>query len=276
MKIRFLSKSAIRLFACCLIVALTNGNVNAKIIHQAKNQFGPLWVDESNNARVLSFVPDFHVYQSIIKLDQPNIIQLDYIKFLLSSLFLNKAPEHILLLGLGGGTTAKAINTVLPYSKLDIVEINPLIPPIAEKFFLFKPNSNTEITVADGYSFVLNSVDSKYDLIILDAFDRDYIPAPFLTDRFVKNVKRILKKDGIVAVNTFVSSRISATESAIYKKGFKSFFEITNDASRVIIAKKGTLPSVSQVKEKAKGWAFNLYQVGINAQELAEKFTVGK
>ena len=275
MKTKFLRKFVGSFFAWCLVLALTS-SVSAQIIYQAENEFGPLWVDEDNNVRILTFVPDFGVYQSIIRLDQPLIVQLDYIKFLLSGLFLNKAPDRILLLGLGGGTAARALNLVLPSSKLDIVEINPLIPQVAERFFLFKPNSNTKITVADGYSFVLNSVDSRYDLIILDAFDRDYIPAPFLTDKFVKNVKRILKKDGVVAVNTFLDSEFAETESRIYSEGFKSFFELTNNVSRVIIAKKGALPSLSQVKEKASNWAFILYQVGINAQDLAEKFTVSK
>ena len=257
---------------CCLVLILSNNLAHAKVIYHDKNEFGPLWVHENQGVRALSFKADNSIYQSRIKLDQPLIIQFEYIKFLLSSLLLNKAPEHILLLGLGGGTAAKAINTLLPQAKLDVIEINPLIPPVAEKFFLYKPNNNTKITVADGYLYVLKAESSKYNLIILDAFDRDYIPAPFLTDKFVENIKRILKDNGVVAVNTFIDSEFTRIESEIYRNTFKNFLELTNDASRVIIAKKDNLPTLLQIKENAKGWNFNLYQVGMDATSLAKKF----
>lgn len=277
MKIKFLQMqpaASMRtlLVSCCLIFTFAISNAAAKVIYHAKNEFGPLWVHEESRARMLSFVPDNSIFQSLIKLDQPDVVQFEYIRFLLSSLFLNKAPENILLLGLGGGTAAKALNTLLPQAKLDVVEINPLIPHVAEKFFLYNPNSNTEITVGDGYQFVLNAKDSKYDLIILDAFDKDYIPAPFLTDKFVENVKRILKDDGVVAVNTFEQSKFFEIESKLYHNSFKSFYELKNGNSRIIIAKKGIIPTLAKIKEKAKGWAFNLYQVGISAGDLAEKF----
>jgi spermidine synthase len=264
------------LVSCCLIFTLTISNAAAKVIYHAKNEFGPLWVHEEAHSRMLSFVPDNSIFQSMIKLDQPDVVQFEYIRFLLSSLLLNKAPEHILLLGLGGGTAAKAINTLLPQAKLDVVEINPLIPRVAEKFFLYTPNNNTQITVGDGYQFALNAKGLKYDLIIIDVFDKNYIPAPFLTKKFVENVERILNNDGVVAVNTFEQSKFSVVESKLYHDSFRSFYELKNGSSRIIIAKKGIIPTPAQVKEKAKGWAFNLYQVGINAGDIAEKFKLAE
>lgn len=257
---------------CCLLLVLSNNYAHAKVIYHNKNEFGPLWVHENNQVRALSFVADSSIYQSMINLDQPDIIQLEYIKFLLSSLYIGKAPKHILLIGLGGGTAAKAINTILPQAELDIVEINPLIPPVAQNFFLFKPNNNTHITVGDGYLFTLNSSASKYDLILVDVFDKDYIPAPFLTEIFVNNVKRILTSQGVVAINTFEGGKFFKIESELFKDAFKNFLELTNGSSRIIIAKNGRLPSLSQIKENAKGWNFNLNQVGIDAESLANRF----
>jgi len=233
-----------------------------------------VWVHDIEGKRYLAFVPDNKIYQSIINTEQPDIIQLEYLKMLLGGLYLNdKAPENILLVGLGGGTIAKAINTFLPQAKLDIVEINPLIPPITKRYFSFEPNNNTKIFVMDGYLFIKNAQAKKYDLIILDAFNKDYIPPSFLTPELVDNVKKSLKPNGVVAVNTFEESQFHDTENKLYKDTFGSFFNITNGDNRIILAKVGPLPRLEQIKARAQNWAFSLARVGIDTKWLVEKFS---
>lgn len=83
---------------CCLVLILSNNLAHAKVIYHDKNEYGPLWVHENQGMRALSFVADNSIFQSVIKLDQPCIIQLEYIKFLLSSLYVGKAPKHIPIL----------------------------------------------------------------------------------------------------------------------------------------------------------------------------------
>ena len=57
-------------------------------------------------------------------------------------------PEKILMIGLGGATVAKALNILVPNARLDIVEINPAIPPIVADYFEFGETHKNHIFVA--------------------------------------------------------------------------------------------------------------------------------
>jgi spermidine synthase len=52
----------------------------------------------------------------------------------------------------------------------------------------------------------------KYDLIILDAFNGDYIPFHLMTKEFLEEVKGVLSEDGVVVANVFYSNRLFDAE----------------------------------------------------------------
>lgn len=275
---RFLIASSYMVVSIVAIFAINiwTSRTDAEIIHHSSNKFGPVWVHQVGDQRFLSFAPNSQVVQSIINLARPNLVKFDYLQFQLSSLFLKESPKDILLIGLGGGTIARAINNILPDSSLNIVEINPVIPLLAKKFFAFEPNKNTEIFVTDGYLFAQDAPSHKYDLILLDVFDKDYIPKEFLTPQFVQNIKRILKPQGVVAVNTFTDSKTYEAETKLYSDAFGDVINLSNKdeggGNRVMLAMNGKLPSLSAIKMRAAKWAFSFYQLGIDSDSLIKRF----
>ena len=62
----------------------------------------------------------------------------------------------------------------------------------------------------------------RYDLIMLDAFDHEYIPEHLLTQEFLQEVKSLLAPGGVLAANTFSSSRLYDHESTTYAAVFGS------------------------------------------------------
>lgn len=257
-----------------IILSQAHFAIANKILHHSSNEYGPLWIfDQPDNSRCLSFVPlTDGIVQTCINLDNKDVIKFEYAKMILGTLYLNDSNKRILMIGLGGGALARTIQQILPNSRLDLVEINPAIPPIAEKYFSFKPNKNTKIFVADGFDFILNSKPETYDIIIIDAFDKYYIPDSFLTLEFVKKIKTTLSKNGVVAINTFVGSIYYETESALYKEVFGEFFNLTNSVSRIIIAKKGDLPRMAKIRKESDKWAFSFTRLGIEKDWLLNKF----
>ncbi|PCJ25228.1 MAG: hypothetical protein COA94_06470 [Rickettsiales bacterium] len=165
-----------------VILALLFWPSTQKILFHTESEFGPIWVYEEDNQRRLSFngVPA-HLIQSQIHLDRPEHLVAPYNQMLMSSLFFTSNPKKILMIGLGGATTAKALNLLLPKTPIDIVEINPALPPIAAEYFDFREDARNKIFIEDGVGFMKNAAKNSYDLIILDAFDIDYIPPGFLT-----------------------------------------------------------------------------------------------
>jgi spermidine synthase len=59
----------------------------------------------------------------------------------------------------------------------------------------------------------------KYDLIILDAFNSDYIPFHLMTKEFLEEVKGVLSDDGAVIANVFYDNRLFDAE-------FKTFLAV--------------------------------------------------
>ncbi len=180
---------------------------DSELSYHTENEFGSIWVYDTNGLRCMSFLePPAPIVQSCMSLLHPKEVLFNYVQIFLSTLFLVEDPRKILIIGLGGASLPKALNILVPNAKIHIVEINPAIPPIVEKYFEYKFNDTNRIFIEDGIEYVKNSAADRYDMVFIDAFSADYIPDGFLTSEFMNNVKRILTKNGVVAMNTFVSS----------------------------------------------------------------------
>ena len=123
----------------------------------------------------------------------------------------------------------------------------------ARDYFGFKEDATLKVFTEDGRVFVKKAIKAgaAYDLIMLDAFEDDYIPEHLLTREFLNEVKRILAADGVVAANTFSSSGLYPYESATYAAAFGRFYNLKS-SNRVIWAQQGALTPLVTVQENAK------------------------
>src|SRR5205085_9572162 len=110
-----------------------------------------------------------------------------------------------------------------------------------------------KVFTEDGRVFVKKAIKagSVYDLIMLDAFEDDYIPEHLLTREFLNEVKTILAPNGIVAANTFSSSGLYPYESATYAAAFGRFYNLKS-SNRVIWAQQGALTPIVTIEKNAK------------------------
>src|SRR5690606_35977973 len=131
-------------------------------------------------------------------------------RMMTSALFVKPDPEKILMVGLGGATMPRSLEKILPGAVIDTVEIDPAVVRIAERFFGYEQGPRQRLFVEDGRAFVerAHRQGRTYDMVMLDAFDVDYIPAHLLTVEFLKHVHAILSPDGVLVANTFTRSRM--------------------------------------------------------------------
>lgn len=117
------------------------------------------------------------------------------------------AKPRILLIGLGGGTTAYQLETLLGDSaSIDIVENSRKTVELANHFV--PKQLKSRVIIDDGADYV-RSIRGRYDLIILDAYYSNKIPDQFLQTDFLSNAQNALTGSGILAVNfamTFMGS----------------------------------------------------------------------
>ena len=196
-----------------------------KLIFEKKSRYHHIMVYEDGHIRTLFLGsgPD-DGKQSRIDLNEPDELLLEYTKLVFAALMIKDKPERFLIIGLGGGTLPCAIARYIPDAVIDVVDIDPDVVKVAEKFFFFDPGDNIKVHIADGRTFIReaaqNNTVSKYDMIIIDAFNSCSTPRHLTTKEFLKEMMLILNPEGVVATNALIDSKLFHSILKTYRKVF--------------------------------------------------------
>jgi len=244
------------------------------IIHTERSLYRNIIVYEDDGERCMRFTKLLSARQTCISLKNPDHLVFQYTKMMLGALYLQPEPDRILIIGLGGGTLPSTLSRVLPKAKIDAVEIDPAVVRVAERYFNFHITEVMNVFVEDGRVFVKRAMKkgATYDLVILDAFDHDYIPEHLLTQEFLKEVKTIMTPTGVLAANTWSQSRLYDHESVTYESVFGRFFNLRL-SSRVILVKNDGLPPMNKIKKNAKLFEARFKTFGVETDFLLPLFS---
>lgn len=200
-----------------LFVRLTYADYLGQLIYKKNSLYHRIFVYRHGQVVTLQFgkrQPWLH--QSQVDLRNLRLHMLEYTRMAFCGLLYNPEPDRMLVLGLGGGVIPREMHHYFPELEVDVVEIDADIPPIAERFFSFNKSDKLRVNIADGRMFIKKLLRRdpvpKYDLVILDAFNSDYIPFHLMTKEFLEEVKGILAEDGVVVANVFSSNRLFHAE----------------------------------------------------------------
>jgi spermidine synthase len=247
-----------------------------KLVHSERSLYREVLVYEDGDERCMCFVRNCRVgRQSCINLKKPREFALSYTHMAMGGLLFagNAAPKRLLVIGLGGGTIPTALRELLPEAEIDTVEIDPAVTQVAKRYFGFKDDPKMKVHEMDGRVFVKRAIREgrKYDAILLDAFDHEYIPEHLLTVEYLEEVKSLLAPGGVLVGNTFSSSRLYNHESTTYAAVFGTFFNLKS-ANRVIVARPAGLPTTAQLRARAQEYELVLRGYGVNALEVVPMF----
>jgi spermidine synthase len=158
---------------------------------------------------------------------------------------------------------------MLPDATIHTVEIDPAVETIAHEYFEYRPGPNTTDFISDGRVFVKRAIltGEKYDLVMLDAFEADYIPEHMLTQEYLEEVKQLMTADGVLVANTFSRSALYDYESVTYREVFGEFYNL-KFANRIVLVKLDGLPSMDTVRRNAELWADELRRRGVDTEEI--------
>lgn len=114
------------------------------------------------------------------------------------------AMDHILVLGVAGGSVIKTLVDEIEYKgKITGVEIDAEMIQIANQYFSLNEIKQLEIVIDDAFEFVLKTKD-KYDLIIIDIFEDTNMPNFLFEKFFSQRVCFLLKNQGFILFNTMI------------------------------------------------------------------------
>ena len=109
-------------------------------------------------------------------------------------------PRHVGVIGLGVGTLATYGR---PGDRYRMYEINPQVVDIAWQWFSYLKDSKAaiEVVLGDARLQLEREPPQQFDVLVIDAFSSDSIPAHLLTREAMQVYLRHLKPDGVIALH---------------------------------------------------------------------------
>ena len=225
-----------------------SGPLQAKVLHEERSVYTRIIVEDSNRLRCLKFtLKREDSTQTCINLNYPKRMVFSYTQMSMASLLLNPNPASVLIVGLGGGTLPMALRDLLPNARIDTVEIDEAVVRVAKEYFGYREDEYNRAIIQDARVYGKRSAlrGLTYDLIILDAFNGEYIPEHLMTVEFLEEMRALLSDNGVLVANTFASSQLYDFESATYAAVFGDFlnFRGSSTGNRVILVPQAKLPA---------------------------------
>ncbi|HME98513.1 MAG TPA: fused MFS/spermidine synthase, partial [Terriglobia bacterium] len=118
--------------------------------------------------------------------------------------------QHVAVVGLGTATMAA---WALPGRHITFFDIDPQVYDIAQNFFTYlrRCGKNCDVAIGDGRLSIEKTPDAEFELLMLDAFSSDSIPAHLVSREAVRLYLKKLKHDGLILFH--VSNRYMDVES---------------------------------------------------------------
>lgn len=132
-----------------------------------------------------------------------------------------KSMQEILILGVAGGSVIKTLRDEIGFrGKITGVEIDPEIIKIANQYFELNKTENLELIIDNAAEFVEETT-KKYDLIVIDIFQDNFMPEFLFEGKFITSVLRILNKNGKIIFNTMVINQENKLRNIEFMSKFK-------------------------------------------------------
>lgn len=227
---------------------------------------------------MLSYISTGRVTQSIRANDRPDTLVARYAKVQVAAIMahddLFTRKLDFLSVGLGSGALNHYLHLKLPQLKQTAVEIDRQMIHIARKEF-FLPEQ-IHIIHQDGLEFAAHA-EAKYDIIVQDAFNDEYIPQLMMTTEYIHNLKKMLLPGGLVIANLWHNSKTYEHELQTYKAVFAQVlvFNINGLQNRILIA-TDVHTSVNEIKHLIKKNFSRVKAPGFSVDNFVENITAVK
>jgi len=198
---------ALVLAAAIPLVAVASPRASVKaddhVLHEQETHYQFVQVVQRGSYRSLRY-NDGYAVQSILHLDGRIPTSGVWGYYALAPAWTTRgSPRSALIIGLGGGTSARTYSRLYPAAAITGIELDPSVVDIGRRFFEL-PDTVRVIT-DDARAALnkppLNPVSEPFDVILIDAFQFPYVPFQLTTLEFFRSVERQLAPGGAVVVN---------------------------------------------------------------------------
>ena len=236
------------------------------LVYEKETLYSHLDVIDNGNIRTLYL--DGNTHSQMYK-DKPEELVNTYTKYFHLGFLFNPDAKDVLFVGGGGFSGPKNFLSMYSDVSIDVVEIDPDVISAARNYFNLPVDnvagSRLMIYNDDARNF-LSKTEKKYDLIILDAFSKNYVPFHLMTLEYFQLLDKRLSSDGVIISNSIGS--MAGDRSNIVRAVYKTISQVfpsvyvfptehnSGNLQNIMLAAMKT-PSVEYSKDELRQLASN-------------------
>lgn len=172
--------------------------LGGNLVHKTKDAIGTILVIDYLKHRVMTF--DSMCEQSSMPRSDPTKLAHAYMQGMMLSLAFLR-PQHVTILGLGGGCLVRSIHRVYPTTHIEAVELRKEVVQVCNDFFGIPKVDHIRVTIADGNDHLSGQDASTTDIIFSDMYDEYSMDPIQEQESFLLNCQRTLSNKGCLALN---------------------------------------------------------------------------
>ena len=158
-----------------------------------------------------------------VKIKEPYTSGAKYTDMLQLPFVFRPDAKRVCIVGGGGGVLPTILRRDHPDLEVDVVELDPAVVELAERYFGFTPNDEKLRTIIQDGRIYLRDCTERYDIIILDAFTGGRPPFHLLTREFLEIVKSRLTDRGVVHLNIISALSDDHVKGRLYRSMHNTF-----------------------------------------------------
>jgi SAM-dependent methyltransferase len=203
---------------------------------------------------------------SYVDLADPRHLEFSYIRRIadLVDLFRPaRAPIEAVHIGGGGCTLPRYVAATRPRSRQVVYEKDSGLIELARRYLGLRTSPTLRVRIGDARARLAERAAGSIDLVVGDAFDGVVVPAHLATLEFARDVLRVLRPDGVYALNIIDCPplRVSRTAAATLLAVFPHLLLVTaadllreRDAGNVVLlASTSPLPVAALRRAAGRG-----------------------
>ena len=174
-------------------------------IHKQVAAHGRVEVSEKDGVRRMHLGTD--TVQSAMRVNDPFALEVAYTRSMMAFLLFHPDPHECLMIGLGGGSTAKWVYKHLPAAHTTVIELNPQVVQLARAYFhVPADDARLHVVIGDGAQYV-EKHGASCDVLMVDGYDEVAQAEALTTPMFYASCRAALKPHGVLVVNLWGSDK---------------------------------------------------------------------
>jgi spermidine synthase len=235
------------------------------LIYQSHDDQGVIEVVEQEGVRALHFGSSAR--QSSMLMADPNRLHSLYARAMMAGLMFHHNPQDVLMIGLGGGTTARFLLHQFADCRIKAVEFRRNVLKVARSHFGLPFDARLKVKIGCGAQHVrLQSQEysEKHDLILIDAYDHEGMAPEVSSEVFFDYCRTLLAADGLLVINLW------GTDKELFQQVSWNLNKVFNQRVLFLpVRNRGNVIGFAFAERKPK---LNMKELIDKAKELEQRY----